>query len=102
MPGDPERVRELKEIAKWGMDNEKKKAISALSHYGSEGVSAINEVLGVTAHADVKQACLEAIKSIGKAKSVRREQNRSNSRKRSIHKSRPTFKRKKTKVRSRA
>lgn len=64
---DSERVRELKMTAKWSPDgDEKKGAISELLRYGDQGVLAIQEVLSVTAYDDVKQACLEAIRSIGR------------------------------------
>jgi hypothetical protein len=66
-PADSESIRELKLTAKWGIDiEEKKKAISGLLQYGHEGTSAIREILAVTAYADVKQACIDAIKSIGR------------------------------------
>ncbi len=65
---DSDRIRELKMAAKWSTDgDEKKSAISELLQYGDEGISAIQEVLSVTAYEDVKQACLEAIRSIGRA-----------------------------------
>jgi|SRR5581483_462100 len=67
---DSERIRELKMTAKWSTDsNEKKGAISELLQYGDEGRLAIQEVLSVTAYDDVKQACLEAIRSIGRGQS---------------------------------
>lgn len=63
---DSDRIKELKLTAKWSTENrEKKKAIFELSRYGQDGVSAIQEILGVTAYADVKQACLDAIKMMG-------------------------------------
>jgi hypothetical protein len=68
---DSERIRELKLAAKWGMDTEeKKKAVSELLQFGNEGVSAIQEILAVTAYDDVKQACLDAIRSIGRKQTV--------------------------------
>ena len=71
MAADSERIRELKLAAKWGMDTaEKKKAISELLQFGNEGVSAIQEILAVTAYDDVKQACLDAIRSIGRKQTV--------------------------------
>jgi hypothetical protein len=64
---DSESIRELKLTAKWGINNEeKKKAISELLQYGNEGASAIREILAVTSYADIKQACIDAIKSIAR------------------------------------
>src|SRR5438067_2728625 len=65
-----DRIKELKMTAKWSTDSaEKKGAISELLQYGDEGILAIQEVLSVTVYDDIKQACLEAIKSIGRAQS---------------------------------
>lgn len=65
---DGEKIKELKLAAKWSTDSaEKKKAIAELSHYGSEALPAIREVLGVTAYDDIKAACVEAIKAAGKS-----------------------------------
>jgi len=65
---DSDRIRELKMTAKWSTDgDEKKNAISQLLRYGDEGKFAIQEVLSVTAYDDVKEACIEAIRSIGKS-----------------------------------
>jgi hypothetical protein len=74
---DSQMIRELKETAKWGMDKEKKRAILALANYGKEGVSAIHEVLDVTVYPEIKQACIEAIKSVGnpRAKAVQKRSN---------------------------
>jgi hypothetical protein len=64
---DSDRIRELKMTAKWSTDgDEKKGAISELLQYGDKGILAIQEVLSVTAYDDVKQACIEAIRSIGR------------------------------------
>jgi hypothetical protein len=64
---DFDRIRELKMTAKWSTDgDEKKGAVSELLQYGNEGILAIQEVLSVTAYDDVKQACVEAISSIGR------------------------------------
>jgi hypothetical protein len=64
---DSDRIRELKMTAKWSTDgDEKKAAISELLQYGDKGILAIQEVLSVTAYDDVRQACIEAIRSIGK------------------------------------
>ncbi len=64
---DSDRIRELKMTAKWSTDgDEKKGAISELLQYGDKGILAIQEVLSVTVYDDVKQACIEAIKSIGR------------------------------------
>lgn len=64
---DSDRIRELKMTAKWSTDgDEKKAAVSELLQYGDKGVLAIQEVLSVTAYDDVRQACIEAIRSIGR------------------------------------
>jgi hypothetical protein len=65
--GNSDRIRELKLTAKWSANsNEKKKAILQLTRYGDEARPAIEEVLGITAYDDVKQACLNAIRSLGR------------------------------------
>src|SRR5437867_11805210 len=65
--GHSDRIRELKLTAKWSADNnEKKKAVLQLIRYGNEARPAIEEVLGITVHDDVKQACLNAIKLLGR------------------------------------
>ena len=65
--GNSNRIRELKLTAKWSADsNEKKKAVLQLMRYGNEARPAIEEVLGITVYDDVKQACLNAIKSLGR------------------------------------
>ena len=64
---DSDRIRELKMTAKWSTDgDEKKGAISELLQYGDKGILAIQEVLSVTAYDNVKQACIDAITSIGR------------------------------------
>jgi hypothetical protein len=63
-----ERIRQLKLTAKWSADNnEKKQAISQLINYGDMALPAIQEVLNITVYDDVKQACVEAIRSLGGA-----------------------------------
>jgi len=63
-----ERIRQLKLTAKWSADNnEKKQAISQLINYGDMALPAIQEVLTITVYDDVKQACIEAIRSLGGA-----------------------------------
>ena len=63
-----ERIRQLKLTAKWSADNnEKKQAISQLINYGDMALPAIQEVLNITVYDDVKQACIEAIRSLGGA-----------------------------------
>jgi hypothetical protein len=60
-------IKELKMTAKWSTDgSEKKGAILELLQYGNNGLLAIQEILSVTAYDDIRQACIEAIKSIGK------------------------------------
>lgn len=64
---DSDRIRQLKLIAKWSSDNhEKKQAILQLQRCGDEALPAIEEVLAITAYADVKQTCIDAISSLGK------------------------------------
>jgi hypothetical protein len=63
---DSERIRQLKLTAKWSSDNyEKKKAISQLLQYGDGGLPAIQEILAITAYDDIRQACIDAISSLG-------------------------------------
>ena len=65
---ESDRVRELKLTAKWAVNNnEKKKAISELAHRGAEALPAIKEVFSVTAYEDIRLACMEAIREMGKA-----------------------------------
>ena len=88
-------VKELKLAAKWSIDSsEKKKAISQLLQYGDEARPAFEEILGITAYNDVKQACVEALKSLGR-KQKDRPVNR-------ISGSKRTTKRKKQSKRKRA
>lgn len=57
-------VSELKETAKWSRDQgEKKTAIKELSARGENGLTALEEILNVTAYDEIKTACIEAIKS---------------------------------------
>ena len=61
------KVRELKLIAKWSADNnEKRKAISELVHHGDDALPAIEEIFNVTAFEEIREACIGAIKAIGK------------------------------------
>jgi hypothetical protein len=65
--GGSDAIKELKLTAKWSVDsNEKKKAILQLQRYGDEARPAIEEVLSITAYDDVRQVCLDAIRSLGK------------------------------------
>ena len=65
--GNSDTLKELKMTAKWSIDNnEKKKAILQMQRYGEQARPAIEEVLGVTAYNDVRQACLSAISSLGR------------------------------------
>lgn len=69
-----ERIRQLKLTAKWSADNnEKKQAISQLINYGDMALPAIQEVLTITVYDDVKQACIEAIRSLGGAAQKKRQ-----------------------------
>lgn len=93
MAVDFERIRELKLTAKWGIDNEEKKeAIFRLSQYGKEGLSAIQEILTVTAYDDIKQACIDAIKSLGRkrTKMIHKKENSSKNHKPSFTKRKKT------------
>ena len=59
------KIFELKEKAKWSRDPaEKKTAIRELSTQGERALSALGEIMTVTAYDDVKAACIEAIKAI--------------------------------------
>ena len=56
---------ELKEKAKWSSDPEEKKAaIKELSTHGDNAISALQEIMSITAYEDIKSACAEAIKSM--------------------------------------
>ena len=56
---------ELKEKAKWSSDPEEKKAaIKELSTHGDNAISALQEIMSITAYEDIKSACVEAIKSM--------------------------------------
>lgn len=77
-------IKELKLVAKWSVDsNEKKKAISQLLRYGDEARPAFEEILGITAYNDVKRACMEALKSLGR-KQKDRTANRTSGLKRAV------------------
>jgi hypothetical protein len=56
---------ELKEKAKWSTDPEEKKAaIKELSTHGENAISELQEIMNISAYEDIKNACVEAIKSI--------------------------------------
>jgi len=58
-------IWKLKEIAKWDDDpGAKKTAISELSTRGESGLSSLEEILAVTAHEEIRKACIDAIKAI--------------------------------------
>jgi hypothetical protein len=62
---DTNNIFELKEQAKWSKNPEEKKtAIRELSAQGDRALSALGEIMSVTAYDDVKAACMEAIKAI--------------------------------------
>jgi hypothetical protein len=57
---------ELKEKAKWSADPEEKKvAIKELSTYGENAISELQEIMSITAYEEIRNACAEAIKSMG-------------------------------------
>ncbi|AFU57715.1 MAG: hypothetical protein QXX64_05250 [Nitrososphaera sp.] len=63
-------IYELKEKAKWSDDRqEKKTAIKQLSAYGSDALSALEEVFNVTAYDEIRVACVDAINTIKRAAS---------------------------------
>ncbi len=67
-------IRELKETAKWSRSQqEMKTAINELAARGEIALPVLEEVLNVTAHEDIKAACIEAIKAI-KGKEGRKEE----------------------------
>lgn len=56
---------ELKEKAKWSRDNQEKKlAITGMLSHGATALQSLEEVFAVSAYEDIKEACVEAIKSI--------------------------------------
>jgi hypothetical protein len=57
-------ILQLKEIAKWSDDPEKKKtAIKELSAHGENALAALQEILNVTVYDEIKAACIDAIKA---------------------------------------
>lgn len=63
-------IRQLKETAKWSDDPIKKKtAIRELSVRGETALSALQEILNVTAYDEIKSACVVAIKAIKETES---------------------------------
>ena len=65
MSADKMTLFELKEKAKWSSDPEEKKAaIKELSTHGENAISELQEIMSITAHEDIKNACAEAIKSM--------------------------------------
>ena len=57
---------ELKQKAKWFRDPEEKKAaIKELSTYGENAISELQEIMSITAYEEIRNACAEAIKSVG-------------------------------------
>jgi hypothetical protein len=58
-------IRELKEMAKWSRSQqEMKTAINELAARGEIALPVLEEILNVTAHEDIKAACIEAIKAV--------------------------------------
>lgn len=56
---------ELKEKAKWSTDpKEKKAAIKELSTHGEDAIYELQEIMNITAYEDIRNACVEAIKSM--------------------------------------
>jgi hypothetical protein len=71
----PESLWELKETAKWARNSgEKKAAINALSARGEKTLSSLEEMLAVTAYDDVRSVCAEAIRSVKKRDSDKKEE----------------------------
>jgi hypothetical protein len=67
-------IRELKEMAKWSRSQqEMKTAINELAARGEIALPVLEEILNVTAHEDIKAACIEAIKAV-KGKKEREEE----------------------------
>jgi hypothetical protein len=65
MSDDRMKLFELKEKAKWSSDPEEKKtAIKELSTYGENAISALQEIMSITAYEDIKNDCAEAIRSM--------------------------------------
>lgn len=57
-------IRKLKETAKWSDDPEQKKtAIKELTTYGENALTALQEIMNVTAYDEIKAACIDAIKA---------------------------------------
>ena len=66
---EEKKIWQLKETAKWADDTEAKKtAINELSNRGDTALSSLEEILNVTIHDDIKNICIEAIKSIKEKK----------------------------------
>ena len=65
-PSDDRRTLfELKEKAKWSSDPEEKKAaIKELSTHGENAISELQEIMSITSDEDIRNACVEAIKSM--------------------------------------
>ncbi len=65
-PSDDRRTLfELKEKAKWSSDPEEKKAaIKELSTHGENAISELQEIMSITSDDDIRNACVEAIKSM--------------------------------------
>lgn len=60
-------IWELKESAKWSTDlQERKDALTKLSARGAEALPSLEEILSVTAYDDIRDMCVEAIKSLKK------------------------------------
>lgn len=60
-----ESLWELKETAKWARHpGEKQAAIRTLSARGEEALTSLEEILAVTAYADIRSTCEEAIRSV--------------------------------------
>lgn len=67
-------IHELKEMAKWSRsEQEMKTAMNELSARGGMALPALEEILNVTVHEDIKAACIEAIKAV-KGKKERKEE----------------------------
>jgi hypothetical protein len=63
---DSQKIKELRYAAKWSPNiEEKKNAIRELaSSFGERAIPVLNEIMGVTVYEEIKQACVEAIKTV--------------------------------------
>jgi len=63
---DQDRLRQLKEDAKWASSVEGQiRAVRKLGTFGEAALPSLEEVLQVSVREDIKQCCIEAIKKLG-------------------------------------